>query len=92
MKNHGLIPLLFGEIFDLQNSSQFSSKSTETKSKLNSLDKTFINLFRNFENGGKIIKNHGLTPLLFGDIFDLQISPQLSCKSTQIKPKLNALG
>ena len=28
-----------------------------------------LGLFLNFENGRKIVKNHGLTPLLFGQIF-----------------------
>ena len=34
-------------------------------------------LFRKFENGRKIVKNHGLTPLLFGEIFRPQKSSQI---------------
>ena len=29
-------------------------------------------LFRKFQIARKIVKNHGLTPLLFGEIFPLQ--------------------
>ena len=34
-------------------------------------------LFRNFQIGRKIVKNHGLTPLLIGEIFQLQKLPQI---------------
>ena len=36
-----------------------------------------LGLFRKFEVGRKIVKNHGLTPLLFGEIFRPEKSSQM---------------
>ena len=44
-------------------------------------------LFRKFEIGWKIVKNHGLTPLLFGEIFHLKITAKLHPKVSEISRK-----
>ena len=46
-----------------------------------------LGLFRKFEIGRKIVKNHGLTPLLFGEIFDLKITAKLHPKMSEISRK-----
>ena len=71
VKNHGLTPLLFDEIFRSQKFSQILvyNPSNKRKRTLFGLNFYILGLFGKFEIGRKIVKNHGLTPLLFGKIF-----------------------
>ena len=41
-------------------------------------------IFGKFEIGLKIVKNHGLTPLLFGEIFHLNNYLKYYCKVPQM--------
>ena len=48
-------------------------------------------LFRKFENGRKIVKNHGLTPLRFCEISGTQKSTSFQFKMTEISSELKYL-
>ena len=45
-----------------------------------------LSLLRNFQIGRKYVKNHGLTPLLFGEIFHPKISSNFKLKRLQSTP------
>ena len=70
-ENHGLTPLLFGEIFPPKKFIKISLQNYSFKSKANlfRLNLYILSLFRQSEIDRKIAINHGLTPLLFCEIF-----------------------
>ena len=51
---------------------KFTLKSLKSETKLKSLNFRILSLRRKFEMGQKFVKNHGLTPLLLGEIFRLR--------------------
>ena len=86
----------FSKFFHLKNFPQFYLKTTEMNAKLVGffwLIFYILTLFRNFEIGRKIVKNGGLTPLLFfPKFFHLKNFPQFYLKMTEMNAKLVSFG
>ena len=70
-KNHGVTPLLTGEIFPPRTVMSILIKNhfNHSKTELFQLHFHILSLSRQFEIGPKLVENHGLTLLLFGEIF-----------------------
>ena len=71
VKNHGLAFYFLVKLFDHENLIKTWLKTTQISGKRKFFGLIFHLLvsLRNFGNGRTIVKNHGLTPLHFGQIF-----------------------
>ena len=89
VKNLGLTPLLYGEIFVLQISNQFCRKMIDVSGKLENVSIWLKHFCFELISivGRKVIKNHELTVFLFSEIFELDISNQFCSKITRMSSK-----
>ena len=81
------------KFFDIKKLSEIllQSPSDNATTILFALNVYILAVFRKFKIGRKIVKNRGLTPLLFGEIFQPKNYVKYHRKVPQIRPELSYL-